>query len=77
MKLQDKADTVHLLTEQLERVKASIRARLKHPCRVIERQLVHVKVRYRGLATYTAQLQSLFALVKMWMVRGLLSGSLA
>jgi len=39
--------------------KASIRAKVEHPFRVIKRQFGHVKVRYRGLAKNTAQLHTL------------------
>jgi IS5 family transposase len=62
------------LTEQLERWKASIRAKVEHPFRVIKRQFGHVKVRYRGLAKNTAQLHTLFALANLWMVRRKLDG---
>jgi len=76
-KLLDKADPMEALTDQVERIKASIRAKVEHPFRVIKRQFGHVKVRYRGLAKNTAQLQTLFALANLWMVRRRLSGSLA
>ncbi|MEK8084789.1 IS5 family transposase [Aquabacterium sp. A3] len=76
-KLLDKADPMDALTDQLERIKASIRAKVEHPFRVIKRQFGHVKVRYRGLAKNTAQLQTLFALANLWMVRRRLSGSQA
>ena len=76
-KLLDKTDPVDALTDQVERIKASIRAKVEHPFRVIKRQFGHVKVRYRGLAKNTAQLQTLFALANLWMVRRRLSGSLA
>jgi transposase, IS5 family len=57
------------LKEQLEQLKASIRAKVEHPFRVIKRQFGHVKVRYRGLAKNTAQLKTLFALSNLWMSR--------
>lgn len=60
---------VDQLTEEIERRKASIRAKVEHPFRVIKRQFGHVKVRYRGLAKNTAQLHTLFALSNLWMVR--------
>ncbi|MFM7802481.1 MAG: IS5 family transposase, partial [Limnohabitans sp.] len=56
-------------TEQLEKLKASVRAKVEHPFRVVKRQFGHVKVRYRGLAKNTAQLITLFALSNPWMVR--------
>ena len=76
-KLLDKADPIDALTDQVERIKASIRAKVEHPFRVIKRQFGHVKVRYRGLAKNTAQLQTLFALANLWMVRRRLNGSQA
>ncbi|RYY85710.1 MAG: IS5 family transposase [Chitinophagaceae bacterium] len=76
-KLLDKTDPKDALTEQVERIKASIRAKVEHPFRVIKRQFGHVKVRYRGLAKNTAQLHTLFALANLWMVRKRLTGSLA
>ena len=51
----DKTKTFGQLTEQLEKLKASIRAKVEHPFRVIKRQFGHVKVRYRGLTKNTAQ----------------------
>ena len=65
----DKTKLVDDLTDQLERLKASIRAKVEHPFRVIKRQFGHVKVRYRGQAKNTAQLHTLFALSNLWMVR--------
>jgi len=65
------------LAEQIERIKASIRAKVEHPFRVIKRQFGHVKVRYRGLAKNTAQLHTLFALANLWMVRRQLMGVVA
>ena len=65
----DKTKLVDDLTDHLERLKASIRAKVEHPFRVIKRQFGHVKVRYRGLAKNTAQLHTLFALSNLWMVR--------
>ena len=65
----DPAKPIEALTEQLERVKAGIRARVEHPFRVVKRQFGHVKVRYRGLAKNTAQLRTLFALANLWMAR--------
>jgi IS5 family transposase len=57
------------LLEQAEKLKASVRAKVEHPFRVIKRQFGHVKVRYRGLAKNMAQLVTLFALSNLWMVR--------
>jgi IS5 family transposase len=68
-KVLDKTTEIGRLKDQLEKVKASVRAKVEHPFRVIKRQFGHVKVRYRGLAKNTAQLKTLFALSNLWMVR--------
>jgi IS5 family transposase len=73
----DKSRESHRLIDELERLKASIRAKVEHPFRVIKRQFGHVKVRYRGLAKNTAQLHTLFALSNLWMVRHQLAGAQA
>lgn len=53
----------------LERLKASVRAKVEHPFRVIKRQFGYTKVRYRGLAKNAAQVLTLFALSNLWMSR--------
>ena len=58
--------------EQAEKIKASIRAKVEHPFRVIKCQFGHAKVRYRGMAKNTAQLITLFALSNIWMARRVL-----
>jgi len=65
----DKTSALGALMDRLEQVKASIRAKVEHPFRVIKRQFGHTKVRYRGLMKNTAQLHTLFALSNLWMVR--------
>jgi IS5 family transposase len=65
---KDKASDV--LVNQLEKLKAGIRAKVEHPFRVIKRQFGYAKTRYRGLKKNTAQLVTLFALSNLWMVRG-------
>ena len=52
-----------------EHHKASIRAKVEHPFRVIKRQFGYAKVRYRGLAKNTAQVLTLFALSNLWLAR--------
>ena len=52
-----------------EHHKASIRAKVEHPFRVVKRQFGYAKVRYRGLAKNTAQVLTLFALSNLWMSR--------
>jgi IS5 family transposase len=63
------------LLDQAEKLKASIRAKVEHPFRVIKRQFGFVKVRYRGLKKNTAQIVTLFALSNLWMVRSKLTGA--
>ena len=65
----DKESPMGAVLDQLEHVKARIRAKVEHPFRVIKRQFGHMKVRYRGLAKNTAQLHTLFALSNLWMAR--------
>jgi len=49
--------------------KASIRAKVEHPFRVIKRQFGLAKVRFKGLAKNTAHVLTLFALSNLWMAR--------
>jgi IS5 family transposase len=55
--------------QKAEHRKASIRAKVEHPFRVVKRQFGLVKVRFRGLAKNTAHVLTLFALSNLWMVR--------
>jgi IS5 family transposase len=52
-----------------EHGKASVRAKVEHPFRVIKRQFGLMKVRFRGLAKNTAHVVTLFALSNLWMAR--------
>jgi len=53
-----------------ERAKASVRANVEYPFRVVKRQVGHVKVRYReGLEKNWSRLVTLFALSNIWMAR--------
>ena len=65
----DKDKPVDALIDQLEYTKASIRAKVEHPFRVLKQQFGHLKVRYRGLKKNTAQIITLFALGNLWMAR--------
>ena len=58
------------ITDKIEQIKASIRAKVEHPFRIIKRQFGFTKVRYRGLKKNTAQVTTLFALANLWLVRG-------
>ena len=55
--------------QKTERRKASMRAKVEHPFRVVKRQFGFLKVRFRGLAKNTAHVVTLFALSNLWMVR--------
>ena len=55
--------------QKAEHRKASMRAKVEHPFRVIKRQFGLVKVRLRGLQKNTHHLLTLFALSNLWMAR--------
>jgi IS5 family transposase len=63
------------LLDKAEQLKASVRAKVEHPFRVIKCQFGFTKVRYKGLAKNTAQLITLFALSNVWMARRHLLGA--
>ena len=65
------------LLDKAEQLKASVRAKVEHPFRVIKCQFGFTKVRYKGLAKNTAQLVTLFALSNLWMARRHLIGGQA
>jgi phosphotriesterase-related protein len=44
----NRTQMIDRITDEAEKIKASIRAKVEHPLRVIKRQFRHVKVRYRG-----------------------------
>jgi IS5 family transposase len=52
-----------------EHAKASVRAKVEHPFRVIKRQFGLTKVRFKGLAKNTAHVVTLLALSNLWMAR--------
>ena len=63
------------LLEKVKKLKASVRAKVEHPFRVIKQQFGCAKVRYRGLAKNTARLTMLFAMSNLWRVRKQLMGA--
>ena len=65
----DKQSPWGSLLDQAEQLKASVRAKVEHPFRVLKCQFGFTKVRYKGLAKNTAQLITLFALSNLWMAR--------
>ena len=70
----DKQTKLGALLDKAEKLKASVRAKVEHPFRVIKCQFGFTKVRYKGLAKNTAQLITLFALSNLWMARRQLMG---
>jgi IS5 family transposase len=52
-----------------EHGKASVRAKVEDPFRVIKRQFGLMKVRFKGLQKNTAHVVTLFAVSNLWMVR--------
>ena len=48
---------------------ASVRAKVEYPFQVLKCQWKYVKVRYRGLAKNSAQLQVLFGLINLYRLR--------
>ena len=66
------------LTQELEKLKAQVRAKVEHPFHVVKNLFGFRKVRYRGLKKNTAQLQTLFALANLVITKGsLLAGARA
>ena len=63
------------LVKKAEQIKASVRAKVEHPFRVVKQQFGHTKVRYSGLAKNTARLTMLFALSNLWMARRQILGA--
>ncbi len=57
------------LENRIERVKASVRAKVEHPFLIIKKTFGYSKVRYRGLAKNTNRLYVLAALAKQLLAR--------
>lgn len=74
-KALDKGNEWQRMIHEVEKIKASIRAKVEHPFRILKRQFGYVKVRYKGLEKNTQQIKTLFALGNLWMVRHQLMGS--
>jgi IS5 family transposase len=58
------------LAQAYEKLKAQVRARVEHPFHVVKNIFKYKKTRYKGLAKNDAQLNVLFALSNLYMVRG-------
>ncbi len=65
----DKQSPLGAILDRIEQLKASIRAKVEHPFRVVKRQFGHTNVRYLGLKKNTAWLFTLVILSNLWMVR--------
>ncbi|MFL9891817.1 IS5 family transposase [Paraburkholderia sp. RL17-381-BIF-C] len=65
----DLNDRLYAIYDQIERLKAGIRAKVEHPFRVLKQQFGYTKTRYRALMKNTAQTTTLFALGNLWMAR--------
>ncbi|MBE8123639.1 transposase, partial [Escherichia coli] len=50
----------------IDYTKASSRAKVEHPCRIIKRQFGFVKARYKRLLKYDNQLAMLFTLANLF-----------
>ena len=55
--------------QKQEHRKASMRAKVEHPFRIVKCQFGLAKVRFRGLAKTTVHVITLFALSNLWMAR--------
>jgi transposase, IS5 family len=69
----DRAQPLDELKDEVEKLKASIRAKVEHPFQLIRQRFGYRKVRYRHLAKNTAQMCTLFALANLVRVRKRLS----
>jgi len=67
MRKAPKDGKLHPLDEQANRIIARVRA--EHPFRISKRQFGHVKTCHPGLARKRAQLFTLFAIGKMFLVQ--------
>jgi len=68
-KLKEASGKLAEAHEAVEKAKASIRAFVEHPFRILKCQFGYRKTRYRGLKKKTVQLHILFALANLYMAR--------
>ena len=66
--LDKENNAIDALIDQVEKLKASIRAKVEHPFRVIKRQFGYVKARFKGLRKNDNQLAMLFTLANLFRV---------
>ncbi|MDA8416049.1 MAG: IS5 family transposase [Betaproteobacteria bacterium] len=62
------------MLEKVEKIKASVRAKVEHPFHIIKNRFGLRKVRYRGLAKNTAHLYTLFGLANLFINKKRLDG---
>ena len=65
----DMGTEIDRLRDQLETLKARIRAKVEHPFHIIKNRFGLKKLRYRGLAKNTAQLMTLFGLANLMIAK--------
>jgi transposase, IS5 family len=53
------------LCERIEKLKASVRAKVEHPFHIVKNMFGHKKARYRRLAKNTSQLMTLLGLANL------------
>jgi IS5 family transposase len=58
------------MAQAYEKLKAQVRSRVEHPFHVVKNIFKYKKTRYKGLVKNDAQLNVLFALSNLYMVRG-------
>jgi len=58
------------LVQAYEKLKAQVRARVEHPFHIVKNIFRYKKTRYKGLAKNNAELNVLFALSNLYLVRG-------
>ncbi|MFZ3119437.1 MAG: IS5 family transposase [Variovorax sp.] len=61
--------TLGQMLEKVEKIKASIRAKVEHPFHIVKNLFRYRKTRYRGLAKNHAQLLSLFGLANLMIAK--------
>lgn len=74
-KALDLSQPIDALNDKIEYLKASIRAKVEHPFRVVKRQFGYAKTQYRRLTKNAAQMTTLFMLSNLWMARRRLGGT--
>ena len=73
-KALDLKQAQHKLLDKAEKTKASVRAKVEHPFRVIKQQFGDARLRYRCVQKNTHRLMMLFALGNLWMTRKRIMG---